>query len=206
MEQVMTIAWRALAMVVVLGSAWPLAAAAQDVQPPAGAPKTGPWLMVGGTSTTLLGDCTDCSEGTYLHSGGVIAQGGISVNRRADLGGELFWTDATLSSGDHVRATFVMGVVQFRPWHSRGFFLKGGAGMAFIRNWLDTFGEAPPSQSKALGIEIGAGWEWRTRSRVGVQVFGGHHVAALGDLETSDRTLQNVVSNMWSIGAAIVIR
>jgi hypothetical protein len=205
-EQLMTIAWRVLAMVVVLGSVCPFAAVAQEVQASAAGATRAPWFVVGGASTTLLADCSDCSEGPYLHSGGVIGQGGLSINRRADIGGELFWTDATLSSGDHVRLTFVMGVVQFRPWHTRGFFLKGGAGMAFVRNWLDVLGEAPLSRSKALGIEVGAGWEWRTRSRVGLQVFGGHHVAALGDLATSDRTVENVVSNMWSIGAAIVIR
>jgi hypothetical protein len=40
----------------------------------------------------------------------------------------------------------------------------------------------------------------------GAQVLGGQQVAAVGDLETSERTLENVMGNFWSVGAAIVIR
>jgi hypothetical protein len=202
----MTALRRAVAVFGVLGSLAPVVAGAQESQPVPADGKPGPWVVFGGASTTLLGDCEDCAGDTYMHSGGAFAQGGVALNRRADLGGELFWVYATIPSGDHVRAVFLMATVQFRPWQTRGFFLKGGAGIAFVRNWLKVFEEAPPSESKALGIEVGAGWEWRRRSHIGLQVFGGHHVAALGDLETSERTLENVVGNVWSIGAAIVIR
>jgi hypothetical protein len=38
-------------------------------------------------------------------------------------------------------------------------------------------------------------------------VFGSQHVAALGDLTTSNATtVENVVGNFWAVGAAIVIR
>jgi hypothetical protein len=40
-----------------------------------------------------------------------------------------------------------------------------------------------------------------------VQAFGSQHVAALGDLTTSEETtVENVVGNFWMVGAAIVIR
>jgi hypothetical protein len=37
-------------------------------------------------------------------------------------------------------------------------------------------------------------------------VFATLNAAALGDLETSDRTIENVMGNFWSVGGAIVIR
>ena len=99
--------------------------------------------------------------------------------RRSGLG------PVTSAAGEDLRVTFVMASVQFRPWTTRGFFLKAASGMAFVANWLVTVPvDAPPQRSKAFGLGLGAGWEWRTRSPVGVQVFGGQYVAALGDLQT----------------------
>ena len=92
---------------------------------------------------------------------------------------------------------------QLRPWESSGFFVKGGMGMAFVRNWL--FAGAPITQ-KALALAIGTGWEFRRSERIGFQVYGAQHAAALGDFELRDETLENVMGNYWSVGAALVIR
>jgi hypothetical protein len=176
---------------------------------PAGdpAPASRPWVVVGSASTTLLGDCTDCEADNYLHSAGVLANAGVSITPRTDLGVEVLWVPATLSTGDEIRVTFLMASVQFRPWVSRGFFLKAGSGMAFLKNWLDAIEASnPPVRSKAFSLGLGAGWEWRSRRRLGFQLFGAQHVAALGDLQTSERTIQDVVGNFWSAGAAVVIR
>jgi hypothetical protein len=166
-----------------------------------------PWIVVGGASTTLLGDCTDCAADTYLHSGSLLADGGFSINPRTDLAAEFFWTPQTLTTGEEIRVSYLMASVQFRPWQSHGFFLKAGSGMAFLKNWLDAFDTSnPPIRSKAFALALGTGWEWRVRQRFGVQVFGAQHVAALGDLETSTRKVENVMGNLWSVGAAVVIR
>jgi hypothetical protein len=176
--------------------------------PGASSPASRYWLTVGGASTTLLGDCSDCEADTYLHTGNFMAAAGWSLTSRTDLGGEYLWVPATLTTGDHLKVSFLMATVQFRPWQSQGFFLKASSGMAFFRNWLKTIDEnaTAPLRSKAFAVGLGAGWEWRTRSRLGVQAYGTMHAAALGDLETSDRTIQNVMGNFWSVGGAIVIR
>ena len=74
------------------------------------------------------------------------------------------WTSAPKSSGlgldtadGRIRTTHFDAVAQFRPWRSQGFFLKGGAGMAFVRNWVDATGP-DAINSKALSVVIGAGW------------------------------------------------
>jgi hypothetical protein len=202
-------------LVLAIGAAIPIAASAQTdpsaAQAPTGAAsESRRWIAIGAASTTLRGDCQeDCEvEGDYLHSGSLFGNVGYRVNNQMDAGLEVFWVPATSEAGgDDIRTTFLMGVAQFRPWASRGFFLKAGMGMAFVRNFVyDGSGTLPPVTSKALGLTYGAGWVFRHRERISLQVLGTQHVAALGDFETGGVTVENVVGNFWSIGAGVVIR
>ncbi len=203
-----TCAWMWWAVVFFAGA--PAMADAQEAAPAGSSdvtPFTRLWIVGGGASTTMLGDCTDCAADTYLHSGSVFAAAGRSINRRTDFGAEVLWVPSTLTAGDTIRVTFLMASFQFRPWRTKGFFLKAGSGMAFVNNWLATVDEnAPPIRSKAFALGIGAGWEWRTSEHLGVQIMGSQHAAALGDLVTSERTGENVMGNFWSVGAGFVIR
>jgi hypothetical protein len=163
------------------------------------------WLTAGSTFATVRGDCQECEEDfPYRHAGSVLANLGYRVNDRMDVGGEVFWMPVDSVDG-RIRTTHLDAIAQFRPWASQGFFVKGGAGMAFVRNWVDTIGPEPINQ-KALSVVIGAGWAFRPAERVGLQVFGAQHMAALGDFQTADEDIEDVVGNFWSLGIAIVIR
>ena len=184
----------------------PAAPASAQTEPPHGY-----WIAAGGASTTLQGACGEgCDfESPYSHAGTVLANIGHSVNSRTDAGAEIAWTPSSTATGEDIRTTFILGVAQFRPWASKGFTIKGGMGMAFVRNWVYDFSggvSAPPFTSKALGLTYSAGWTFRHTERVSVQIFGAQHVATLGDLKTSERTYENVIANFWSVGATIVIR
>jgi len=171
-------------------------------------PSTGwqPWIVVGGSSTTLLGDCTDCPADTYVHDGGVLAIVGAPLTPRTDIGGQLFWVPSSSAAGEPINTTYVMGTFQFRPWGSSGFFLRLSSGMAFVRNWVVDTDTSTSFTSKAFALEIGGGWEWRFGRRFGTQVFGSQHVAALGDLQGATQRVENVMGNFWSVGGGIVIR
>ena len=165
-------------MVVALACLTPVLASAQALRPPRRPPASTPadqsrmWIVLGGTSTTLRGDCQeDCvahGTGAYLHTGSVLAIVGFRVNRQMDAGVEVSWVPATSTAGDDIRSTFLLAAAQFRPWQSRGFFLKAGMGMAFVRNFVyDGTGTLPPITSKALGLTYGAGWTFRHTERAG---------------------------------------
>jgi hypothetical protein len=202
----------ALACALLLGWLAPSVVAAQSASPtrPATAPADRPetsnlWLTAGTAFATVRGDCQTCEEDfPYRHAGSVLANIGYRVNNRMDVGAEVFWMPVDTTQGE-IRTTHIDAVAQFRPWASQGFFLKGGAGMAFVRNWVDAIGPDPINQ-KALSVVIGAGWAFRPAERIGLQVFGSQHVAALGDLQTGEEDVPDVVGNFWSIGVAIVIR
>jgi hypothetical protein len=163
------------------------------------------WVVAGGAFVAQRGDCQTCEEDfEYRQAGGLLADIGYSVTRRMDVGGELFWTSAETASG-HIRTTQLDAVAQFRPWTSKGFFVKGGAGMAFVRNWVDASGPGAIN-SKALSVIIGGGWAFRPAERVGMQIFAMQHASALGDLQTATGEVGDVMGNFWSFGAAIVFR
>ena len=206
--------FRIAAAIVALLGAMPIAAHAQATSATASEanPPSRMWFVVGGTSTTLRGDCQeDCvahGTGDYLHTGSVVVIAGTRVNRQMDVGAEVSWVPATTADDTPVRTTFILATAQFRPWDTQGFFVRGSIGMAFVRNFVyDGTGTLPPITSKALGLGYSAGWAFRRSDRVGFQAFGSHHAAALGDFQTAGGAIAtDVIGNFWSIGAAIVIR
>jgi hypothetical protein len=109
------------------------------------------------------------------------------------------------TASGNIRSTHVDAIAQFRPWATKGFFLKGGAGMAFVRNWVDVTGPDAFNQ-KGLSVVIGGGWAFRPGERLGLQLFATQHAVALGDFQTGGDPIQNVMGNIWSLGAALVIR
>ena len=163
------------------------------------------WVVVGAGAGTLLGHCTDCGvEPPYRHGPAIVGNGGYRISPRLDGGGDVFWMQWNNESGT-IQIVAFNGVGQFRPWVSKGFFLKGGAGLAYVRNWVKTIGPHP-DDSKALSVVFGAGWEFNPKGRFGFQFFGTQHVGALGDLQTSAGQLNDVTGNFWTVGTAIVIR
>ena len=163
------------------------------------------WIVAGASSTTVRGDCQTCEEEyPYRHGGSILADIGYRVSPRMNVGGEILWSPMDTEAGQ-LRATHFDAVAQFRPWSSHGFFLKGGAGMAFVRNWVDVLG-TDSFNEKALSVLIGAGWAFRPAARLGLQLFATQHALAMGDLQASEGQIQDVIGNRWSLGAAIVIR
>lgn len=163
------------------------------------------WLVIGGVAGTVHGDCQECEEQfPYHHSVGLVGNIGYRVNPRMDVGFDMFYMPFETTTG-RIQGAHLDAVAQFRPWSGHGFFVKGGAGMAFIQNWAETTSIAPIN-SKALSVVVGGGWAFRRESRVGVMLFAEQHVAALGDLQLGPTSIADVTGNSWAIGGGVVIR
>jgi len=179
-------------------------ASAQDA-PPA-TPSRGGWLGVGLGYGAFRTDCNNCTRDDLYSSGGsLVVNGGVTVNDRVDAGGEIFWASTAFDSGEY-RAAFLLGIVQFRPWQTHGFYLKGGLGLAFLRSSITVGGETTTSAPKGLGVHYGAGWMFGRGRRVSFAPFGGHYVASLGDLPTAGGVAEDPVSNVWFAGVSVFIR
>jgi hypothetical protein len=167
--------------------------------------------VIGGGYTSVLGDCPDCTaEPNYRSAGSFLANIGVSLNSRADIGGELMWVPSTSVTGETIRTTYVMAVGPVSILEEQGILCERrrrhglrpqlGGGSQRWRQYR------PAIHIQGAQRRIGAGWEWRLRPRFGVQVFGSQHVAALGDLQANQAIIENVVGNFWTVGGAIVFR
>jgi len=169
------------------------------------------WIVAGGGFAVARAGCADCDlEGIYHKSYSFLVDAGLAVTPRVDAGVELFYVSLKVNGEDAVRTSFILGVVQMRPWAEHGLFLKAGMGIGIAGNGLSNPGFpelAPPYTTNALGIVYGIGWELKVNKRWALQVQAQHHVAALGELHTvAGDVIRNVVGNYWSVGGAIVIR
>src|SRR6187402_639072 len=114
-------------------------------QPPAGSaaqPRATSnwWLVAGSAFVALQGQCQTCeTEFPHRHAASALVDVGLRANSRMDAGAELFWVGTETESG-RLNAVHIDAVAQFRPWETHGFFVKGGAGMVFVRNWVDAVG------------------------------------------------------------------
>jgi hypothetical protein len=197
---------RAWVSLIFLASLAPASVAAQTM-PPAGEAEIPKVTFAGGGAfTAMRADCQTCEESfPYRQTGGVFGAVRYRAGARMEVGGEVLWVPVKTFAGDVIRTTHIDAVAQFWPWGTKGFFLKGGAGVAFVRNWVD-LPDVDSVTSKALSVEIGGGWAFRRSSRFGVEMFATQHAAALGDITTSTVDVQDVLGNFWSLGVAITIR
>lgn len=204
---VTAIAWLALAVV-------PASASAQQPTPaPVPASPLAPrfWLVAGGGYAAVRAGCADCSlEGVYMQSYSILVDVGVRVTPRVDAGVELYWVPIKVEGQDPIKTTFVLGVMQMRPWVNRGFFIRAAMGLGIAGNGLYNPNGPPlppPYTTNALGLAFGIGWEHRLNTRWAVQAHALQHVAGLGELTTaSGEVIRNVVGNYWTVGGAIVIR
>jgi hypothetical protein len=162
------------------------------------------WLAIGGGLAALRGDCQTCeADYPYRRGPGVLVNTGYRPNSRVNVGAEVFWMPVD-TGAQRVNTTHLDAIAQFRPWASHSFFVKGGAGVAVVRNWVDAIGPEA-IRSKAPSILVGGGWAFHPSDRFGVQLYGAVHAVALGDFQTPTGNVQDVIGNFWSIGAALIL-
>jgi hypothetical protein len=188
----------------------PAPAVAQDVPPPSPlSPRL--WLVVGTGPAAARAGCADCDrEGIMTRSYALLVDVGVRVTPRVDAGIELYWVRLRVNDGDPIQTSFVLALVQMRPWIDRGLFVRAGMGIGIAGNGLyNPAGPplAPPYTTNALAINFGMGWEQRISRRWAIQAHALQHVAALGELTTiTGERIRNVVGNYWTVGGAIVFR
>jgi len=169
------------------------------------------WVVGGIGFGAARTGCPDCDpEGVSTNGRSLLVDGGFRATPRMDFGLEVAYGSSKLEfDAEPIRTTFVMGVVQVRPWHTRGFFFKTGMGTGVVGNLY--IPNSPvldgPLTTNTLALVYGAGWVFKREERFALQVHGTHHIAALGEVTLEDKTsIKNVVNNYWNVMVGIVFR
>jgi len=179
---------------------------------PATSPHSRYWVVGGAGFGAARTGCPDCGEeGVSSNGRSLLVDFGFRATPRLDFGLEVAYGSSKLvdNDDDPILTTFVMGVVQVRPWDTRGFFFKTGMGTGVVGNLYVPNGPVldGPITTNTLALVYGAGWVFRREERFALQVHGTHHIAALGEVTIDANTSRkNVLNNYWNVMVGIVFR
>jgi hypothetical protein len=201
---------RALGAVLVLGALATSPAKAQAPAAPPSAPEPKAsrpdfFLDAGVAYGRLRLTCASCSSivaatgPAYTLSVG----GAPSQNVLIGLQGELW-----MSSGSpRQQVQTLVAMVQWYPWPSMGFFVRGGVGVVrgSVALTADTSG-AFSTKGTGVAITLNVGYDIALTRRFVLAVQAATNVAALGDLAVGGATANDVVAYVSRIGVALVWR
>jgi hypothetical protein len=164
------------------------------------------WVGGGGGYFPNLASCTGCeSERPHRNGGAFLVQGGLRVGARLLVGAEAFSGEKTVDGAD-IRNTSLLGIVQYRPFASHGFFIKGGYGMAIVKDVVPTEGGNVAARTRGIGLTYGAGWVFGEGRGVSIAPVAATYVTTVGDVRTQSGTAENVVINGWFAGVVVMFR
>jgi hypothetical protein len=115
------------------------------------------------------------------------------------------WTSAGGAVAQRVRS--VIGVVQWYPWASMGFYLRAGTGIVqgpVAPN--DSLGQPSSAQGTGVALAFGVGWDIKVAPHFGLALQVATHINALGDLTAGGQVNNDVIAYVSRIGVALVYR
>ncbi len=175
-----------------------------DAQTPA-PPGAGDFSMtVAASYAATKVDCENCEAAAYADTYNLTLSPRWRINRKLLAGAELVVQPSGRS--DEVRTSWLLGTVQFHPWADKGFFLKGGYGLLWVRTTLTIDGESNTGKFRGMVVNYGAGWHFRRDRRVSVAPFGAHYVQTVGSVTVDEFEAVNVVGNSWVAGVSVIFR
>jgi hypothetical protein len=165
------------------------------------------WAGVGGGFLAGRAACSNCeTDPPFGNGSALVFQGGYRAGDRLLVGGELFTTARTGSSGTAIRDTYLLAIVHYRPFAGQGFFLEGGYGLTVVKDTVPFGGADATARTRGMGVMYGAGWMFGLNRRVSLAPVAAQYVTTVGDVRAPAGTAQNVVINGWFVGAVVMFR
>lgn len=166
----------------------------------------GLWADLGIGPGRMRLSCTTCATMAIANGVAITASLGGAPSRNVLLGVQAqSWIGTTGSREQQVRS--LLAIVQWYPWETAGFFVRAGTGVVEGPVTPAQTGVQPATvQNTGIGLEMGAGWDFPVTRHLGLTLQAGWHVAALGDLVVNGVAANDVIANVYRVGAAVVLR
>lgn len=177
----------------------PAAASAQA------ADREGFWFGFGAGVGSADATCDDCDDEDNDRETGLAGyvKAGWTLNPQVLLGIEgSLWTKKEEVEGADVTLSMynVSGTLTFYPSETSGFFVKGGAGLAFTDSKIEEGNTTFDTDlGNGLGLTAGAGYDFRLGESVKLTPALDFYYGNIGDLKVGDQTFatgwkQNVIA------------
>jgi hypothetical protein len=155
--------------------------------------------------------CSGCNDVVVATGATSYFRIGGTVSDRVVIGLEVFSLldrGFGFSSGDSAStaetATAAMVVLWFPS--RRGFFFKGGAGIASGQFTIPGTTGTDTSNSGGIGLTYGLGWDFAISRKFAVTTNFAAYVTAVGDVILPGRRVDDVIATMYQAGISITFR
>jgi hypothetical protein len=196
---------RALGTAAVLGAFATSPAASQAPAPQPAPNRPDFWVDAGIGFGRLRLTCASCSSIVAATGPAYTVSVGGAPSRNVLIGvqGDLWQS----SGAPRQQVQTVVAMVQWYPWPTAGWFIRGGVGIVrgSVALTADTTG-AQSTRGTGVALTVAAGYEFALTRRFGVALQAATNVAALGDLAVGGATANDVIAYVSRIGVALVWR
>jgi hypothetical protein len=184
---------------------------------PAGAQRTdrphrsGLWGEIGAGPGRIRIGCSGCTDvvaasapASYLRIGGTVSDHvviGLEVFSLLDRAFGFSSGDTTTTAAT---ATATIVVLWFPT--RRGFFVKGGAGLAGGQFTIPGTAGADTSTGGGIGMTFGFGWDFALSRRFAITTNFAAYVTAVGDVVLPGQRVDDVIATMYQAGIGFTFR
>ncbi len=164
----------------------------------------GPWLGGGLGAASAQVNCELCTSDRNGGLSGYLT-GGIALGPGVRAGAELAgWFDTT----DDVRQRLMLygASVYWNPAPRSKWYLKGGVGL--LKYHADTVDDPDddPLNASAAALQVGAGYDLRTGSKLWLTPFANLIVSTSGNLTSGNAVVTDASFSMLQVGAGLTWR
>ena len=134
---------------------------------------------------------------------------GGTVSDRVVIGLEVFSLldrGFGFSTGDSTSTAATAAVVVLWFPGRRGFFFKGGAGIASGQFTIPGTAGADTSNSAGIGLTFGFGWDFPISRKFAITTNFAAYVTAVGDVILPGQRVDDVIATMYQAGVSVTFR
>jgi len=141
---------------------------------------------------------------SYVRIGGTVSDRvviGLEVFSLLDRGFGFSTGDSTSTAETATAAVVVL-------WFPsrRGFFFKGGAGIAAGQFTIPGTTRADTSTSAGIGLTFGVGWDFAISRKFAITTNFAAYVTAVGDVILPGQRVDDVIATMYQAGVSVTFR
>jgi len=173
--------------------------------------RSGLWGELGAGPGRVRIACSGCTDvvtaggvTSYVRIGGTVSDRvviGFEVFSLLDRGFGFLSADSTSTAETATAAVVVL-------WFPsrRGFFFKGGAGIAAGQFTIPGTAGADTSNNAGIGLTFGVGWDFAISRKFAITTNFAAYVTAVGDVILPGRRVDDVIATMYQAGIGITFR